>query len=204
MRERYQDYVIRDGKFVGEFEDMYKKFPDPWLQSNKDNLQLCPTRNYTSLLIKKYNIKSLIEFGCGLGKTTNMLSNLTNCQIVGVDISETAIAKAKASFPHLDFEVGTVEELERFSQKEAVLFAELTWYILPQLSEIFIGMKKHLKGKYFIHNLVFYKGDLQKYGRDYFTNLDEFIEKCPFKLLDRAEFDSTEQDTIKTTLVFEI
>ena len=31
--QRYQDYVIKDGKFVGEFEQMYKDFDDPWEQS---------------------------------------------------------------------------------------------------------------------------------------------------------------------------
>ena len=27
---RYQDYVIKDGQFVGRFEDMYRDCPDPW------------------------------------------------------------------------------------------------------------------------------------------------------------------------------
>ncbi len=40
-------------------------------------------------------------------------------------------------------------------------------------------MKEKMKGKYFIHNLVFYKGQ-QEYGNQYFTNLDEFIKVLPF------------------------
>ena len=37
MKIKYQDYVIKDGKFVGEFDEMYKKFSDPWnlLKINK-------------------------------------------------------------------------------------------------------------------------------------------------------------------------
>lgn len=31
--QRYQDYVIRDGRLVGEFEEMYRDFDDPWGQS---------------------------------------------------------------------------------------------------------------------------------------------------------------------------
>ena len=27
--KRYQDYVIKDGKFIGKFEEMYQKFEDP-------------------------------------------------------------------------------------------------------------------------------------------------------------------------------
>ena len=30
--KRYQDYVIKDGKFIGKFEEMYQKFEDPWHQ----------------------------------------------------------------------------------------------------------------------------------------------------------------------------
>ena len=30
---RYQDYVIKNGKFVGEFEKMYQNHEDPWNQT---------------------------------------------------------------------------------------------------------------------------------------------------------------------------
>ena len=36
---RYQDFVIRDGKLVGDFEGLYKNFEDPWHQSHNDQLQ---------------------------------------------------------------------------------------------------------------------------------------------------------------------
>ena len=32
---KYQDFVIKDGKFVGEFEKMYQQFEDPWDQTKK-------------------------------------------------------------------------------------------------------------------------------------------------------------------------
>ena len=32
---KYQDLVIKDGKFVGEFEKMYQEFSDPWNQSEE-------------------------------------------------------------------------------------------------------------------------------------------------------------------------
>ena len=35
---RYQDYVIRDGKLVGDWEGLYKNFEDPWHQSRSDHL----------------------------------------------------------------------------------------------------------------------------------------------------------------------
>ena len=33
--ERYQDYVIRDGRFIGDFEAMYQDHDDPWAPDTK-------------------------------------------------------------------------------------------------------------------------------------------------------------------------
>ena len=35
---KYQDFVIKDGKFIGQFEEMYKNVSDPWklLSKNKN------------------------------------------------------------------------------------------------------------------------------------------------------------------------
>ena len=33
---RYQDYVIKDGVIIGEFEEMYQDFNDPWEQTTKE------------------------------------------------------------------------------------------------------------------------------------------------------------------------
>ena len=38
--ERYQDYVIKDGKLVGEFESMYQDFDNPWDQSFREDAVL--------------------------------------------------------------------------------------------------------------------------------------------------------------------
>lgn len=36
---RYQDYVIKDGKLVGNFEEMYQDFLDPWHQSEVSHVK---------------------------------------------------------------------------------------------------------------------------------------------------------------------
>ena len=35
---KYADFVIKDGKFIGQFEEMYKNVSDPWklLSKNKN------------------------------------------------------------------------------------------------------------------------------------------------------------------------
>ena len=62
-------------------------------------------------------------------------------------------------------------------------------------------MKDNLTGKFFIHNLTFYKGQ-QKYGNNYFTNYKEFLELCPFKLLTKVEIKDFECDEYQTSSIF--
>ena len=97
-----------------------------------------------------------------------------------MDISETSIIKSKKKYPKLKFEVNDIENIDEYKDYECYFFSEITWYILEdnKIDKIFEIMKNKLKGKYFIHNLVFYKGQ-QRYGLDYFSSLDQFIEFCP-------------------------
>jgi len=39
-RGKYQDFVIKNGRFIGKFEEMYQKFSDPWklLKKNKSGV----------------------------------------------------------------------------------------------------------------------------------------------------------------------
>lgn len=111
--EKYQDYVIRDGKFIGKFEEMYQKFDNPWHQ--KEAVQNSYARHATLLSVKNNAIKSLIEVGCGLGAFTNYLvENLPGVKISGMDVSETAVKRAKEKYAHIDFIQG---ELKHFSEE---------------------------------------------------------------------------------------
>ena len=201
--EKYQDYVIKDGEFVGKFEEMYQNFDDPWHQASSNYNANSYSRNFSILNIRKYKIKSLVEFGCGLGYYTNLLHKSTGIKIIGIDISPTAIDKAKKLWPDLDFAVDKIQNLKNYSKYEAILFAEITWYILTDLDDIFKQMLCNFNGKYFLHNLVFYKGQ-QKYGTQFFTNLKEFIDYVPFKLIGCAEATTVDSDSIETSTIFKI
>ena len=39
---KYQDLVIKNGKFIGKFDEMYRTFKDPWnlIKNNKKNQNL--------------------------------------------------------------------------------------------------------------------------------------------------------------------
>ncbi len=200
--ERYQDYVIKDGKFVGKFEEMYQKFDDPWHQS-KDGCFDDLSRKVVAHFIRQYQIKSSVEFGCGLGKTMNFIQKETNIDTLGIDISETSIKKAKEKYPDMSFEVNNIENILDYSEYQSFFFSEITWYLLEDklLDRVFEKMKNNLSGKFFIHNLVFYKGQ-QRYGNNYFTNLKEFLEFCPFKLLTKVEIDNVDSESSATSSIF--
>lgn len=204
MTKRYQELVIKDGRFVGKFEEMYQEFDDPWSQVElkiENNISRQIVINY----VNKYKISSLVEIGCGLGKTTNFISSNCKADILGVDISKTAINKAKNNYPALFFEVGDVRDIEKFFLYDCIFFSEITWYLLEDnlIDYTFEKMLKGFTGKFFIHNLVFYKGQ-QKYGLEYFDSLNKFIKYCPFHLLGKVEIDLADSDCIETSCIFRV
>ena len=89
--KKYADYFIKDGKFIGKFEEMYKSCEDPWNQTKSYNDL---SRQMVANHINKNKIKSSVEFGCGLGKTMNFIYSKTGINVIGIDISETCIKKA--------------------------------------------------------------------------------------------------------------
>lgn len=197
----YHDYVIKDGKFVGKFNEMYSEFNDPWTQSVQPNKY---SRMAGILHIKNFGIKSLLECGCGLGYYANWIKKETSITPKSIDISPVAIEKAKNLFPELDFEVANIStHLLNYQNYDCVMLSEILWYILPDLKGIFEVLKTNFSGKYLIINQVFYKGS-QKYGTEYFTNLNELIEFVPFSLVGKCEATTINDSTIETSTIFKI
>lgn len=201
VEKSYHDYVIKDGKFIGKFDDMYLDVNDPWMQSSQPNKY---SRMAGILHLKNNNIKSVLECGCGLGYYADWIFKETGIIPKSVDISVAAIEKAKILFPKLDFEVSDItKELVKFKHYDCVMLSEIIWYILPSLNDIFDVLKKEFQGKYLIVNQVFYKGS-QKYGVEYFTNLEEFISYVPFTLIGKCEATAINESTIETSTIFKI
>ena len=141
--QRYQDYVIKDGKFVGEFEQMYKDFDDPWEQSALE--QHASEKAICVNLIEAQSCKRVIEFGCGFGQLTDRIRKATN-QVVGVDVSPTAIKKASQLYPKCVFKVGSFPDFDllREFKPDCIVMAEITWYILDDLDDFICFLKANL------------------------------------------------------------
>jgi len=200
QQKTYHDYVIKDGQFIGRFDEMYQQFDQPWMQDKQPNPY---SRQAGILHLKQFGIQSVLECGSGLGYYSQEIYRQTGIIPQGIELSETAVSRAKTLFPHLSFTADRVENLARYPQVDAILFAELTWYVLPQLSDLFAIMAEHFPGKYFINNLVFYK-NTQRYGTEYFTNLREFIDYVPFPVVGYCEATTEKDTTIETSSIFRI
>lgn len=46
--------------------------------------------------------------------------------VLGIDISDTAVTKARARFPRLEFKVDSVTDIAAYPDFDAILFAEIT------------------------------------------------------------------------------
>ena len=138
---RYQDYVIKDGKFVGQFEEMYRQSGEiPWQQDQMAN-QIFSEISVTILkhMKERYSFASVADIGCGLGYFTNRVSKEVLSQgdeVSGYDISRSAVDKAKGNFPHLEFEALDITKPLRqdlCNRFKLVICKECHWYVLDSL-----------------------------------------------------------------------
>jgi SAM-dependent methyltransferase len=108
----YHKYIFDQvgRQFVGAFEEMYRAEHhegfDSWGQD--DMLSLGKRLALAILWGRSYG--SVLDMGCGKGAFTSLLKTPEN-RVVGLDISPTAIQKAKGRFPAVEFEVADINDL---------------------------------------------------------------------------------------------
>lgn len=128
---KYHKYVFdtENRKFVGKFEEMYanedKENYDSWFQEDLRGLKYILARS----ILDQYNFNSVLDVGCGKGAFTHLLKKKNN-QVLGIDLSETAIAKAKGKYPDINFQALKAEDISSLNQKfDLVLVMEILSYL---------------------------------------------------------------------------
>lgn len=112
----YHKYVFdsEERRFVGNFEEMYRAEDtagfDSWFERDLRLLR----KTISLEILSAYNFNRIFEFGCGKGTFTHLLKKENNT-IVALDVSETAVAKAKHSFPDIDFRPGDVADVAKIA-----------------------------------------------------------------------------------------
>ncbi len=101
----YHDFVIKNGKLIGEFDQMYKQSNQiPWHQDEQGNwldVRLC-----IELLREYDSFDYICDFGSGLGfflDTLGKKCGKKDCKLIGYDVSDTCCKKGKTIFPTIDF-----------------------------------------------------------------------------------------------------
>src|SRR5947209_2013368 len=131
MSQPWHRYVFNTDRraFVGEFESMYQAEAeagfDSWHQSDPRRLD----SQVAALLLQQITFHSAIDLGCGKGLFTASLARRDN-RVVGVDISQTAIATAQGQFPDLEWAcAGAAEYLAQSPRVDLVLAREVLSYL---------------------------------------------------------------------------
>jgi SAM-dependent methyltransferase len=187
---RYQDYVIRDGRLIGEFEQLYRDFKDPWLEASSEQFasDKAAAINLLCRLREHHGIRNVIELGCGFGHFSAKMA-ASDLSVVGIDISETAIGIARQRHQCPEFRVGTIDDhdLLRKIKPDVIVMAEVTWYVLEQLP----GFKKFIREEmpkcFLLHLLTTYPPGVQTYGTEYFTDLTGIKDFFAMRYLESGE-----------------
>lgn len=183
-----KDFIFKEEngelKLVGDFEGYYQSEEDPWGQSGADE-RLQKLYNQSRLDLEKavfglQNIKSANEIGCGIGYVTDYLSKkLGDIEWSGIDISNTAIEKAKNKFPKINFFCKDIcaKDFSSENKYDVIILNQILWYILEDIDQVFINIDKLLnKNGYLIISTFFLKE--QRYGADIIGSFDALILYC--------------------------
>jgi len=136
MPERdYHDYVFKGGKLVGEFEAMYRETDVvPWHQDKQAQEWFCDIA--LSMLSASAPYQKVVDIGCGLGYFTARVHPLCK-SLIGIDISPTAVQRAKRFFPEIEFSVADIRSEDfSFGQFDLVIAKDLFWYVFPQMETV--------------------------------------------------------------------
>ena len=190
----YHDYVIKDGRLVGNFEKMYQECDDPWNQSK--DLVASYSKMSCICSLANLKLKDVLEVGCGFGYYTDLMSRmLPDTTITGLDISKTAVEKARSLFPKIQFLKGNISgndfQWGGVYRYDGMIFAEVMWFLLKDFDMIRRRLRENFSGKYLLINQTFYY-EGQQYGQDSFTTQDEMIDYVAFPVVykireDRAD-----------------
>lgn len=176
----YRDYFIKDGRFIGEFEQMYQHVDDPWFCVEKRRSL------YNDLLIAVVKHAApecarVLEAGCGLGAlAARMHEAMPLAEILACDVSPTAIDKARGRYPGINFFVQDLAALsecpiERGSV-DAISLSQVLWCVLPCMRDVLRQFHELLApGGVLAVLQQFYDPETQQYGKGIVEEPDDFL-----------------------------
>jgi trans-aconitate methyltransferase len=144
-KQSYHDFVIKNGRLIGDFEGLYTNEDDPWHQTSSEwrfDSRRVLALNWCERLREKFGANKVVELGCGFGYLTEDLRK-KGFNSLGIDISSAAILKAKTLHPDSSYINSDVSNFSLLSSFDADIYilADITWYILDKLEEFIKNIK---------------------------------------------------------------
>lgn len=185
--KNYQDYVFQDGRFIGDFEAMYRESAEvPWRQ---DTLA---AEFYVDLDIailqemkRRFHFATIADVGAGLGYVTKRIkdevmtpsSSTGESAVQGFEYSRTAVKLAGELFSDIPF--SHLNLLEPLPQKLANTFDLVTvkdciWYMLGDLNLFWDNLVRMSRGNLFVSQT--FPDDSVFTGQDIYPTAASLVE----------------------------
>ena len=181
----YHDYVVKDGRMVGAFEEMYRHCADPWLQDAGPSVE----EDVAVSLVRGSAYRRILDLGCGKGRFSDRIREATGAAVVALDVAPTAISAGRARYPGVDFVAARVPPIPCCPGAfDLVVTSHLLWYVLPELSSLFAEIRRTLAptGRYLIVETFYHDGQ-QRYGNDVMEKPEDLLGLLPFPVAQLVE-----------------
>lgn len=143
----YHDYVFKDGKLLGQFDEMYRHSRDvPWHQDKTANqvfvdLDIAILKHF----LPEFSVQSICDLGCGLGYVSARLYSelsplVDGLEVTGIDVSSEAAAQARLLHPHLTFFGADIlnGDIKQWEGKFDLLYVkDVLWYVAHDAEHFF-------------------------------------------------------------------
>ncbi|BAO31141.1 class I SAM-dependent methyltransferase [Sulfuritalea hydrogenivorans] len=155
VSDDYHDYVFKDGKLLGQFDDMYRHSREvPWHQDKTANqvfvdLDIAILKHF----LPELGIRSICDLGCGLGYVAARLYAelsplVAGLDVTGIDVSSEAAARARLLHPQLSFHGIDIlrDDISPWQGRFDLLYVkDVLWYVALDAGQFFDRARELLK-----------------------------------------------------------
>jgi len=166
---KYHKYLGEDADVEAMYQAEDSEEFDAWYQSDLRPMGY----RLLSTAMSAFSFNTILDIGCGKGTQTHLMA-LRNRKIVAYDIPPTAIRKAKASYPGIDFRVGDGLTAAKSGEYDCAVMSQ-TLYVQPDWREVIAEAAKRCNWL-IVHEYV--PIETEWHVPDVFDLIREFNKHC--------------------------